>query len=159
MRKLRIVNAKIIITENYSKPPHSNIIPRRTNIYSYMKIIITENQYEQLFKDLPVLLKRRITRKDLEYLDKEIILNMRYIPIYNDFEDYINSILTNLVHEFVLHEKYDEIETEHDPEYGEVYVDLSRNRAMEIYWKIIPFLEKRYKDMILKSWEKRKSMG
>lgn len=135
------------------------IIPRKTNIYSYMKIIITENQYEQLFKDLPVLLKRRITRKDLEYLDKEIILNMKYIPIYNDFEDYINSILTNLVHEFVLHEKYDEIETEHDPEYGEVYTDLSRNRAMEIYWKIIPFLEKRYKDMILQSWEKRKSMG
>jgi len=135
------------------------IIPRRTNIYSYMKIIITENQYEQLFKDLPVLLKRRITRKDLEYLDKEIILNMRYIPVYNDFEDYFNSILTNLVHEFVLHEKYDEIETEHDPEYGEVYTDLSRNRAMEIYWKIIPFLEKRYKDMILQSWEKRKSMG
>jgi hypothetical protein len=124
-----------------------------------MKIIITENQYEQLFKDLPVLLKRRITRKDLEYLDKEIILNMRYIPVYNDFEDYFNSILTNLVHEFVLHEKYDEIETEHDPEYGEVYTDLSRNRAMEIYWKIIPFLEKRYKDMILQSWEKRKSMG
>lgn len=124
-----------------------------------MKIIITENQYEQLFKDLPVLLKRRITRKDLEYLDKEVILNMRYIPVYNDFEDYLNSIITNLVHEFVLHEKYDEIETEHDPEYGEVYVDLSRNRAMEIYWKIIPFLEKRYKDMILQSWEKRKSMG
>lgn len=135
------------------------IIPRRTNIYSYMKIIITENQYEQLFKDLPVLLKRRITRKDLEYFDKEIILNMRYTPIYNDFEDYFNSIIITLVHEFVLHEKSDEIETEHDPEYGEVYTDLSRDRAMEIYWKIVPFLEKRYKDMILQSWEKRKSMG
>jgi hypothetical protein len=124
-----------------------------------MKIIITENQYEKLFKGLPVLLKRRITQNDLEYLDKEVLNNMRYTPIYNDFEDYLNSVISDLVHEFVLERKYDEIETEHDPDYGEVYVDASRNRVMDTYWKIIPFLEERYKNIILQSWSKRRSVG
>jgi len=124
-----------------------------------MKIIITENQYEKLFKDLPVLLKRRITQNDLEYLDKEVLNTMRYTPLYQDFENYLNSTISELVHEFVLERKSDEIETEHDPEYGEVFNDESRNRVMDTYWKIIPFLEERYKDIIFQSWSKRRSMG
>jgi hypothetical protein len=57
------------------------------------------------------------------------------------------------MHEFVLDRKDDEIETEENPEYGVVYNDESLDEVFERYWKLIPFFEKHYKDMIYARWK------
>ena len=42
----------------------------------------------------------------------------------------------------------DEIETEIDPQYGMVYNDESRDRVFDMYWQLIPYLEKIYHSKI-----------
>ena len=69
---------------------------------------------------------------------------------YNDnFESYSYSIIADTLHEFVLERKDDEIETEMDPQYGLVYNDESRDRVFDMYWQLIPYLEKIYHSTIL----------
>jgi hypothetical protein len=118
-----------------------------------MKIIITESQYEMLFKELPTSLKRRLTPDDFEYFDNKIskqIYNTSWRP---EFDKFSYDVIAQLMHEFVLDRKEDEIETDNDPEYGVMYNDDSLDKVFEMYWELIPFLEKHYKDMLYARWK------
>jgi hypothetical protein len=124
-----------------------------------MKIIITESQYERLFNDLPNSLKRRLTQDDFDYLDKELTHYILSTPPVNKFEEFSSYVIGDLLHEFIIARKDDEIDTEEDPEYGVVYVEKSRNKVMGMYWELKPILEKRYKDRLYKAWERKKTIA
>jgi hypothetical protein len=124
-----------------------------------MKIIITESQYERLFNDLPNSLKRRLTQDDFDYLDKELTHYILSTPPVNKFEEFSSYVIGDLLHEFIIARKDDEIDTEEDPEYGVVYVEKSRNKVMDMYWELKPILEKRYKDRLYKAWERKKTIA
>jgi hypothetical protein len=118
-----------------------------------MKIIITESQYEMLFKELPASLKRRLTSDDFEYFDNKIskqIYNASWRP---EFDKFSYDVIAQLIHEFVVDIKDDEIETDNDPEYGVIYNDDSLDKVFKMYWELIPFLEKHYKDMLYARWK------
>lgn len=123
-----------------------------------MKIIITESQYERLFNDLPNSLKRRLTTDDLEYFDSELTHYILSTPPVNRFEEFSSYVIGDLLHEFIMTTKANEIETEEDPEYGVVYKDESRDRIMNMYWDLKPILEKKYKDRLYKAWERKRSV-
>ena len=117
-----------------------------------MKIIITESQSKLLFSGIPVYLKRRLTTEDLEWIERRIHKNMSGGKNYTykkDVEGYSYDIIAGTLHEFVVERKDDEIETEMDPEYGMVYNDDSRDRVFDMYWQLIPHLEKIYHSIIL----------
>lgn len=123
-----------------------------------MKIILTESQYEKLFNELPTFLKRRITLEDLQYFDEEVKRVTRFTSLSKKFEDYLSMVIGDIIHEFVIEEKYDEIKTERDPVYGRVFNRDSLNQVMDIYWNIIPILEKRYRDYLYDVWKTKMSM-
>ena len=123
-----------------------------------MKIIITESQYEKLFNELPTSLKRRITLEDLQYFDEEVKRVTRFTSLSKKFEDYLDMVISDIIHEFVMEEKYDEIKTERDPVYGSVFNRDSLNQVMDIYWNIIPILKNRYRDYLYDVWKTKMSM-
>lgn len=119
-----------------------------------MKIIITESQSKVLFSSIPIHLKRRLTTEDLEWIEEAINRNINDFKMIsggktkNDFETYSYYIIGDTIHEFVVERKDDEIETEMDPQYGMVYNDESRDRVFDMYWQLIPYLEKIYHSKI-----------
>jgi hypothetical protein len=123
-----------------------------------MKIILTESQYEKLFNELPTFLKRRITLEDLQYFDEEVKRVTRFTLLSKKFEDYLNMVIGDIIHEFVMEEKHDEIKTEMDPVYGSVFNQDSLIQVMNIYWDIIPILKKRYRDYLYDVWKTKMSM-
>jgi hypothetical protein len=123
-----------------------------------MKIIITESQYERLFADLPPYLKRRLTTDDFEYFDKELRYYIVSQPPVDKFDDFSSVVIGDLLHDFIMDKKVDEIETEEDPDYGVVYNEESRNKIMGMYWDLKPILIKKYKDRLYKAWERKKLM-
>jgi hypothetical protein len=124
-----------------------------------MKIIITESQYERLFNDLPNSLKRRLTQDDLDYIDRELMHFILTTPPTSYFEDFSSVVIGDVLHDFILACKGDEIEIEDDLDYGVVYVEKSRNKVMDMYWELKPILEKRYKDRLYKAWERKKTIA
>ena len=124
-----------------------------------MKYIITESQYEMLFKEFPNFLKRRITPDDLEYLDKELSHYILSTPPLDKFESFSQMVIGDLLHNFVVDRKSDEIETENDPDYGIIYNDNSLDKVFKMYWNLIPILKKRYKDILYQAWGRKKSMS
>ena len=94
--------------------------------------------------------------EDLEWIEERINRNINYIKMISggktyksDFEGYSYNIIADTLHEFVIERKDDEIETEMDPQYGMVYNDDSRDRVFDMYWQLIPHLEKIYHSKIL----------
>jgi hypothetical protein len=118
-----------------------------------MKIIITESQYEMLFKELPNSLKRRLTPDDFKYFDNKISKHIYNSPWRPEFDKFSYDVISQLMHEFVVDIKDDEIATDNDPEYGTIYNDDSLDEVFEMYWGLIPFLEKHYKDMLYARWK------
>lgn len=121
-----------------------------------MKIIITESQYDRLFNDLPVSLKRRITQEDLEWLDQELIHHIVSNGPTNKFDDFSDYVIGDLLHGFLVNRKDEEIDTVEDPVYGLVYDDLSLQEIGDIYWELKPFLEKKYEKRLRQAWERKK---
>ena len=118
-----------------------------------MKIIITESQYEMLFKNLPSSIKRRLTPDDFKYFDNNLNKNIHDKLLFtSDFDQFSYNVISQVMHEFVLDMKDDEIETEENPEYGVVYNDESLDEVFERYWKLIPFFEEYYKDKLSMAW-------
>ena len=117
-----------------------------------MKIIITESQYEMLFKELPNSLKRRLTSDDFEYFDNKISKHIYNSPWRPEFDKFSYDVISQLMHDFVVDRKDDEIETEENPEYGVIYNDDSLDKVFEMYWKLIPFFEEYYKDKLSMAW-------
>ena len=117
---------------------------------------INESQYERLFGELPNSLKRRLTQDDFEYFDKELRYYIVSQPPVDKFEDFSSVVIGDLLHDFIMDKKVDEIETEEDPDYGVVYNEESRNKIMGMYWDLKPILIKKYKDRLYKAWERKK---
>jgi hypothetical protein len=124
-----------------------------------MKIIITESQYEMLYKELPNFLKRRLTSDDFEYFDKELVYHIDDIRWRPEFDKFSYDVISQLMHEFVVERKDDEIATDNNPEYGTIYNNDSLDKVFEMYWELIPFLEKHYKDMIYARWKVKGKYG
>ena len=123
-----------------------------------MKLIITESQYEMLFKELSPALKRRLSPEDFEYFDKHLNHQLRYSFHTNNFNDFSSNVIGDLLHDFVTEVKGDEIETYIDPEDGEMWVEESTNKILNLYWPLLPILEKKYKDRLYRYWEKRENL-
>jgi hypothetical protein len=109
-----------------------------------------------LFADLPPYLKRRLTTDDFEYFDKELRYYIVSQPPVDKFDDFSSVVIGDLLHDFIMDKKVDEIETEEDPDYGVVYNEESRNKIMGMYWDLKPILIKKYKDRLYKAWERKK---
>jgi len=129
------------------------------DFYNKHKKQLTESKDKRLFDELSNSLKRRLTQDDFDYLDKELTHYILSTPPVNKFEEFSSYVIGDLLHEFIIAKKGDEIETEEDPDYGVVYVEKSRNKIMDMYWELKPILEKRYKDRLYKAWERKKSIG
>jgi len=106
-----------------------------------------------LFKELPSSIKRRLTPDDFKYFDKNLNKNIHDKLLFtSDFDQFSYNVISQVMHEFVLDMKDDEIETEENPEYGVVYNDESLDEVFERYWKLIPFFEEYYKDKLSMAW-------
>jgi hypothetical protein len=111
-----------------------------------------------LFSELPPFLKRRVTLFDLEWLDKELGGHIYQTPFTNDFNDFCDYVLGDLLHEFLVNRKDDEIETTYDYVYGIIYDDASLDKVATMYWKLEPFLKKRYEIRLRQAWERKRSL-
>lgn len=122
-----------------------------------MKRLIREFEHlKGLFSELPPFLKRRLAMEDLEWLDKNLnshIVNMIPSDKFDDFCDYV---IGDLLHEFVVERKDDEIDTVDDPHYGLIYDDNSLDSVASIYWELMPYLKKRYEIKLRQGWERKK---
>ena len=126
---------------------------------SIARRIIKESEHlKGLFGDLPPFLRRRLTMEDLEWLDKELVDHILGMPPRNDFDVFCDDVLGDLLHEFVVDRKDDEIDTVEDPHYGLIYSEDGFDEVASIYWKLIPYLKKRYEFRLRKAWERKKSM-
>ena len=89
---------------------------------SIIRKVLKESEHlKGLFSELPPFLRRRLTMEDLEWLDKELVDHIAGMPPRNDFDMFADDVLGDLLHEFVVNIKDDEIETEEDPHYGLIY--------------------------------------
>ena len=121
-----------------------------------MRSVIKESEHlKGLFSSLPPFLKRRVTLFDLEWLDKKLGDQIYQTPFTNDFDDFCNYILGDLLHEFVVNRKDDEIETTYDYDYGIIYSEDGFDKVASIYWELIPYLKKRYEIRLRQSWERK----
>lgn len=120
-----------------------------------MKIIITESQYERLLGDLSPALKRRITQEDLDWITRRIIENVKYY-LYDYYSDHYTGFLKDIVgsvlHDYITEIRGDEIETEEDPDYGEVYNEESKKKVFDLYWELSPLIIKHFEPMLKKIW-------
>ena len=130
-----------------------------SDFYNKHKKQLTESQDERLFGELPNSLKRRLEPDDFEYFDRELTHYILYTPPVNKFDDFSSVVIGDLLHDFIMDKKVDEIETEEDPDYGVVYNEESRNKIMGMYWDLKPILIKKYKDRLYKAWERKKSIS
>ena len=126
---------------------------------SLIKKILKESAHlEGLHRELPLFLRRRLTMEDLEWLDREL---QHYIlstpPTRNNFDAFCDYVLGDLLHEFVVDRKDDEIDTVEDPHYGLIYSEDGFDEVASIYWELIPYLKKRYEFRLRKAWERKKS--
>lgn len=122
-----------------------------------MKRLIREFEHlKGLFSELPPFLKRRLTMFDLEYLDRKLQHHIIGTPPTNDFDTFCDYVLGDLLHDFVVERKDDEIETFDDPDYGLIYDDNSLDSVASIYWELMPYLKKRYEIKLRQVWERKK---
>lgn len=109
-----------------------------------------------LFSELPPFLKRRVTLFDLEWIDKEITDHIYGMPTRRDFDTFCEDVLGDLLHEFLINRKDDEIETTYDYDYGVIYNEESLDKVASMYWELKPFLKKRYEIKLRQAWERKK---
>jgi hypothetical protein len=115
-----------------------------------MKIIITESQYEMLSNSL----RRRLTPNDFKYFDTNLVYHIddsTWIPNFNEFS---YEVISGLLIEFVYAKKHNEL-----PVPVDVGFDMSNNippevtKVFDLYFEIIPFLEKKYKNRLYQAWK------
>jgi len=109
-----------------------------------------------LFSELPPFLKRRVTMEDLDWLDKGINEVIPGTPTRRDFDTFCEDVLGDLLHEFLINRKDDEIETTYDYDYGVIYNEESLDKVASMYWELKPFLKKRYEIRLRQAWERKK---
>jgi len=126
------------------------------DFYNKHKKQLTESQDERLFADLPPFLRRRVTMEDFKWMDGKLNEFIANTPAVSKFDNFCDYALGDLLHEFLVDRKDDEIDTDSDPDYGLIYNDESLKKISNMYWELKPFLKKRYKDRLYKAWERKK---
>ena len=122
-----------------------------------MRRLIREFEHlKGLLSELPPFLQRRVTLFDLEWIDKNLNSHIAHMPARNDFDLFCDDVLGDLLHEFLINRKDDEIETTYDYDYGVIYNEESLDKVAEIYWELIPYLKKRYEIKLRQAWERKK---
>ena len=122
-----------------------------------MRRLIKESEHlKGLLSELPSFLQRRVTLFDLEWIDKNLNSHILHMPARNDFDEFCDDVLGDLLHEFLVNIKDDEIDTVDDPDYGLIYDDKSLDKFAQIYWGLIPYLKKRYEIKLHQAWERKK---
>jgi len=115
-----------------------------------MKIIITESQYNVLSNSL----KRRLTSDDFKYFDKELVYHIDDIRWVPDFNKFSYAVISGLVNEFVLAKKYDELPAVPPGVELDMFgMTPEITKVFDLYFEIIPFLEKRYKNILYQAWK------
>ena len=109
------------------------------NIYHYMKFIITKEEIDLI----PPVVRRRMTERDFDILDDVIHNNKRYY-VAQDFNRYLEGNLRDSLNEFIHDYKIEEINQ--DLDYDDL--DDEENIKYKIFWQLIPFLEKKYHDLL-----------
>ena len=118
--------------------------------------IIKESEHlKGLLSELPPFLKRRVTMEDLEWMDGKLNEFMVNTPAVSKFDTFCYDVLGDLLHEFVVERKDDEIGTVDSPEYGLVYSEDGFNEVASIYWKLMPFLKKRYEIRLRNAYNRK----
>ena len=113
--------------------------------------------YHKLLGKLPLPLKRRITVDDFNWIDKKINNpknSFVFIP-QGEFGRFSYEFIADIIHDFVMDRKGDQIKTVFNDEYGEIFDDDDLNNHFEIYWEIIPILEDLYKDNLFRFWNSK----
>lgn len=122
-----------------------------------MRRLIREFEHlKGLLSELPPFLQRRVTLFDLEWIDKNLNSHIAHMPARRDFDTFVDDVLSDLLHDFVVNRKDDEIETEEDPDYGLIYSEDGFDEVAEIYWKLKPYLKKRYEIKLRQAYERKK---
>ena len=115
-----------------------------------MKIIITESQYNILSNSL----KRRLTSDDFKYFDTNLVYHIDDIRWVPDFNKFSYDVISDLVNEFVFAEKYDELPVPVDVGFDiPNHIPPEVTKVFDLYFEIIPFLEKRYKNILYQAWK------
>lgn len=126
---------------------------------STIRRVLKESEHlKGLLSELPPFLKRRVTIFDLEWLDKNLNSHIAYMVGLDKFDDFCDNVLGDLLHEFLIERKDDEIETRYDYDYGIIYNEESLDKVSTIYWELIPYLKKRYHIKLHQAWERKKQI-
>jgi hypothetical protein len=114
-----------------------------------MKIIITESQYNMLSNSI----RRRLTPNDFKYFDSNLAYHIDNTNWFADFNEFSYEVIIDLVNEFVFVRKNDELPVPYDD------LDIPNNippevtKVFDLYFEIIPFLEKKYKNRLYQAWK------
>ena len=110
-----------------------------------MKIIITESQYNNL---LSPFIRRRIEIKDFYFLEDYITYEMErklhYYGRRNNFEDFLNDVISSALNDFIINYKSDDIPMELDDD--EFYE--KQEERLDRFWPLFDFLKDKYRNMI-----------
>jgi len=109
------------------------------DIYSYMKIIITESQYERLFSKLPNSIRRRISENDFELIEGIIwdTANRYEDDEKMDPKSFVDTVIQDSIYEFIVNHKFDQDENSDE-------TDEDHSKIYDIWWDIVPIIKNMY---------------
>ena len=106
-----------------------------------MKTIITESQYDSLFKQLPISLKRRMSSDDLDIIE-DLIWKYAYeyayefdAPTITNPQEFVDIVITDVMHDFITENKFDEI--------GDISDDL-HSKLYDVWLELTPIIKEQY---------------
>jgi hypothetical protein len=110
-----------------------------------MKIIITESQYNKLLNQF---IRRRIEIEDFDILEEYIIYEMKtkfnYYNRIDDFEGYLNGVISSALNDFIISYKSDYIPMGPDNDDFEE----EQEKLLDRFWPLFDLLKDKYRNMI-----------
>jgi hypothetical protein len=103
-----------------------------------MKTIITESQYDSLFKQLPISLKRRMSSDDLDIIENLI---WKYTYEFDDQtitnpQEFVDIVIADAMRDFIIENKFDEIDNPSDDLHYKLY---------DVWCELTPLIKEQYK--------------
>jgi len=124
----------------------SHFYQELVDFYNKHKKQLTESQDERLFGELPNSIKRRLEPGDFD--DLELIIDSKYklrgYYLSGNFENYLNSVISDSIDTFVVNNKSDMYVIGTDLE--DYYT--RRRKAIFLFQGLIPFLKEKYRDKL-----------
>ncbi len=119
--------------------------------------VLKESEHlKGLLSELPPFLRRRLTMEDLKWIDEELTNHIITTPPTDNFDTFCDYVLGDLLHNFLVDRKDEEIDTVEDPVYGLLYDDESLGKVGDMYWELMPYLKKRYEMRLHQAWERKR---